>query len=95
MGVFIQVTTVIGSITVKKANGTLFDPADSMEIEVHRLRPNFSIVTSATAMDKDSTGTYHFDFQTANQENGDYRFVYIATDGTRISKGDDFFRVAE
>ncbi len=94
MSVLIVGSTAICSITVnKKSDGSLTDPATSMNVEVYCTRPTYSAVISAVAMEKDSTGTYHYDFQTVDRARGDYRVEYIATDGTRISKGSEEFEV--
>ena len=78
--------TVICSLEVKDDAGAYFDPATSMNIVINRLIPFAAIITS-TAMSKDSTGKYHYDFQTSSSEisKGKYQAIYTATDGTRIT----------
>ena len=83
--------TVICSVTVKNASGTLQDPATSMNIVINRTYPNGAEVVASTAMTKDSIGTYHYDFATVGQVKGDYEAVYTATDGTRITIEKDTF----
>ncbi len=85
--------TAVCSITVKDDDGTLTDPANSMKIVINKLTPSFSEVISSTSMTKDSTGTYHYDFQTASKDKGDYEVIYTSTDGTRISDGDDTLKI--
>ena len=75
--------TIICSITVKDG-ATLTDPATSMNISIYD--PQGGINISSTAMTKDSTGTYHYDYATASLTlMGVYSVVYTATDGTRIT----------
>ena len=84
--------TVICSITTKDKNGALQDAATSMNIVIDRLSPNYlADIISSTAMTKDSTGTYHYDFASASKAEGKYKITYTATDGTRITKQTDTF----
>ncbi len=83
--------TVICSITVKNSAGTLVDPATSMNIVVTQLTPVYGTKVTSTAMTKDSTGTYHYDCQTAGYTQGQYETEYIATDGSRITRTKDTF----
>lgn len=83
--------TVICSITVKDADANLQDPVTSMKIVIDRVKPNFTNIVSSTAMTKDSTGTYHYDFQTSSVTIGTYEIEYTATDGSRISIQKDEF----
>jgi len=83
---------VICSITVKNSSGTLTDPATSMNIVIDRKSPNYEAnIVSSTAMTKDSTGTYHYDFATASKEVGTHEVIFTATDGTRITIEKDTF----
>jgi len=82
--------TVICSITVKDSDGNLSDPATSMNIQIQG--PG-GVAVSSTAMTKDSTGTYHYDFNTSGQGAGDYTITYTATDGTRVSIQTDTFHL--
>ena len=78
--------TVICSITVRDSDGDLQDAATSMNIVIDCLIPSYSAdIVSSTSMGKDSTGTYHYDFASASNEAGQYRIIYTATDGTRIT----------
>ncbi|MCK9524504.1 MAG: hypothetical protein M0R49_01060 [Limnochordia bacterium] len=84
--------TVIASITVKNSSDTLVDPATSMKIEV--IGPNTYVpVLAATAMTKDSTGTYHYDIQTSGYTKGTYTIHYISTDSTRITIQTEYFKL--
>jgi len=82
--------TVICSIIVKDSGGTPQDPVTSMTITI---KWDDTIVINAVAMTKDSTGTYHYDFQTATQPAKKYEVTYIATNGTRISIEKDTFEI--
>ena len=86
--------TILCSITVTD-DGTLADPATSMNISCEGQKPELSAasVLAATAMTKDSTGTYHYDLQTAGFNKGTYLIKYIATDGTKISITTDTFEL--
>ena len=88
---FQRAETVICSILVKNSADTLTDPATSMVIEITDPEGRY-VVAAATAMTKDTTGTYHYDYTPAsNAVLGVYRIRYTATDGTRVSIGlDDF-----
>lgn len=90
MAVFRKLATVILEIEVYNQSNQLVDPATSMKITVNNSSVNRIEVDSAD-MVKDSTGKYHYDFQTANAGRGDYGVTFIDTDGSRISCGDDRF----
>ena len=77
--------TVICSIEVRNAAGTLVDPSTSMQIAIDWIKPNFGNIITATNMTKDSTGKYHYDFASAGKQAGSYQVIYTATDGTRIT----------
>lgn len=84
--------TVICSCEVKDSAGALKDPT-TMAIIINRKSPIFANVQASTTMIKDSTGKYHYDFQTPAMSLGDYEVVYKATDGTRISIEKDNFKM--
>ena len=88
MAIFEIGETVICTITVKNADGTLTEPSTSMKIEVGLL-PSVADVVSSTNMEKDSTGLYHYDFQSSGEAYGNYIITYTATDGTRITIQED------
>lgn len=86
MAVFEIGETVICSVEVKNSAGTLVDPATSMKIGIDQTKPALaSIIADTTDMTKDSTGKYHYDFQSSSTTKGDYRVTYKATDGTRVT----------
>jgi len=85
--------TIICSVEVTDAAGDYADPATSMNIEIYLVSP-YTVVVSSTAMSKDSTGHYHYDFQSASKVTGDYRVKYIATDGTRITIETEDFKLS-
>jgi len=84
--------TVVCSITVKDSDGTLTDPATSMNISAEQISP-YSAVLSSTSMTKDSTGTYHYDLQTSTFAIGNYKVIYTATNSSRITKHTDTFNL--
>lgn len=93
MDEFYKGDTIICNRNVKNDAGTYVDPATSMQIQIDRIAPHNSFILAATNMTKDSTGKYHYDFQTTSMSVGEYEATYIATDGTRISQEKDRFRV--
>lgn len=91
MKTFQRPETVICSITVKTAAGVLTDPDTSMTITI--TDTNGTVKVNASAMTKDSTGTYHYDYTPASDATlGRYTIKYTATDGTRVTNQlDDFY----
>ena len=83
--------SVICSVEIKDDNAVLKDPATSMNIVIDQLKPSFENIITSTAMTKDSTGKYHYDFASAGKAAGEYQAVYTATDGTRITIEKDKF----
>ena len=83
--------TIICNRNIKNAAGTLTDPATSMNIAINRTDATLEGIVSSTAMTKDSTGTYHYDFASSGKFAGGYEVVYTATDGTRITITKDTF----
>jgi uncharacterized protein YfaS (alpha-2-macroglobulin family) len=91
--IFQRNETVICSITVKTAAGVLTDPITSVTITITN-PAGTAIVTSAN-MTKDSTGTYHYDYNpVVDAALGNYDVHYIATDGSRITIQDDNFSLS-
>jgi uncharacterized protein YfaS (alpha-2-macroglobulin family) len=87
---FQRAETVICTITIKTAAGVLTDPATSIKIDI--VNPIGVSAVTATAMTKDSTGNYHYDYSpTADAVLGPYRIKYTATDGTRVTIQADSF----
>jgi len=90
MSVFDCGETIICSIEVKDDDGVLKDPATSMNIVI--TDPQNGEVVASTAMTKDSTGKYHYDYATVSATlHGAYTAKYTATDGTRITIEKDTF----
>ncbi len=83
--------TVICSCLVKNTSGVLTNPANSMKITIYDSANGAEI--NNVDMVKDSTGTYHYDFQTASAFKGKYTVNYVAIDGTRISIETDTFEL--
>ena len=81
--------TIICSVEVKNSGGTLTDPATSMKITIIG---TFAVVDNVS-MVKDSTGKYHYDFDSTGKQVGVYNAEFIATDGSRISKQRDSFNL--
>ena len=80
--------TVICSIEVRDADGNLADPSTSMNITITDNKNGCEV--ESQSMTKDSTGKYHYDWNTsADSILGIYYVVYTATDGSRISIGKD------
>lgn len=82
--------TVICSIDVRDGDGVLKDPATSMNIEINVPKFKTNVIAS-TAMAHDSTGKYHYDYDSSNALAGDYEAKYTATDGARITIDKDRF----
>jgi len=76
--------TVICRVEVRNAAGALYDPATSMKITITDNKNGTEV--DGVAMTPDSTGLYHYDWQTsAVTAGGVYYMIYKATNGTRIS----------
>lgn len=87
--------TVICSCEVKDDAGAYKDPITSMQIKINCTKPSNHSILAATAMTKDSTGKYHYDFASASNLAGTYEAVYTATDGSRITIEKDIFDLEE
>lgn len=86
--------TVVCSIVITNAAGTAVSPADSMKISIYN--PQNSAVVDAQGMDEDSTGNWHYDYLSASTVlHGEYKVVYTADDGTRITKEVDYFNLED
>lgn len=86
-------TTIICDILVKDDDGALQDAATTMKIKIDKNDGNFEVILALTNMDNDSTGTYHYDFQTAGKDRGQYIILYVATDGSRLSYEPALFKL--
>ena len=92
MRTYIKGETVICLATVKDSEGTLSDPSTSFEITI--INPEGIEVIADVAMLKDSTGEYHYDYNSSLSNSvGTYTAVYTATDGTRVSIAKHEFKV--
>lgn len=90
MKTFQRAETVICSILVYNSSDELTDPATSMKIDI--TNPVGTSVVTATAMTKDDTGTYHYDYTpAADAMLGKYKVKYTATDSTRVTIQNDSF----
>ena len=79
--------TVICSCEVRDDAGTLKDPATSMTITIYDTNIN------GVTMTKDSTGKYHYDFDSTGKAGVTYTVYYKATDGSRITITKDEFKL--
>jgi uncharacterized protein YfaS (alpha-2-macroglobulin family) len=87
---FQRAETVVCSILIKTAALVLTDPATSIKIDI--TNPVGTSVVTATAMTKDTTGTYHYDYSPASDAVlGTYKVKYTAVDGTRTTIQNDTF----
>ena len=69
---------------------TLVDPATSMRITI--TDNNNKLEVDNQDMIKDSTGKYHYDYQSlVAGVAGKCEVIYTDTDGSRVSKGTDTF----
>ena len=84
MALFYVGSTVICSIEITK-DGALYSPATSTNITIDQSSPLARNVITSTAMTPDSTGKFHYDFDSTGQSRGVYLATYIATDGARIT----------
>lgn len=88
--IFQRNETIICSIVIKDANSDLADPETSIMIDI--INQEETIVVNATAMTRDSIGTYHYDYNPASDAMlGLYHVKYTAIDGTRITIKNDSF----
>jgi len=80
--------TVICSVTIRNADGDLYDPSTSTKITITDNQK--SIKVNNQDMTKDETGEYHYDWDTSSLSlAGIYTVLYKATDGSRISIEED------
>ena len=84
--------TVVCSVEVRTSAGVLTSPATSMTITI--VDPGEVAIATNAAMTEDSTGNYHYDYNSASTAaSGVYRVTYKATDGTRITMQKDTFEL--
>lgn len=90
--IFQREETVVLSVEIKNAaSGSYTDPSTMV---IHIYTPSGSSVIGGSAMTKDSTGNYHYDFTPGTADaTGTYTVVYTATTGARVAKRKDHFAV--
>jgi len=72
----------------------VYDPVTSVLIYVY-IEGTTAPLVNGVAMTKESTGIYTYDFQTASQDAGNYRWTCKATDGVKIAIKDRLFKVVK
>lgn len=82
--------TVVLKATIKKS-GALYDPATSVKVLVY-LQSSITALVD-TEVTKETTGVYPYDLATTNYAADKYRFRFVATDGTKITKKDGAFEL--
>ena len=83
--------TVILSIEIRDDASVLKAPATSMNILIDQTSPVGKNVIASTTMVNDSTGKYHYDYDSSDASEGTYEAKYTATDGARITIEKDTF----
>ena len=84
--------TVICSVEIKDDAGAYKNPATSTTISIDQLSPVYKVdVVASTNMTNDSTGKYHYDFDSAGIQAGTYRVNFRAADGLRITQTKENF----
>ena len=93
MAIFKKRGTIVCSIEVETyGTTTKVSPATSMNIVI--TNPINTEVVPSTAMDEDATGEFHHDYTPGSSAlRGKYIVDYTATDGDRVSTGEDEFEV--
>jgi len=92
MKVYQQGETAMVYFVVTKS-GALYDPSTSVTCSIWL--PSGTLDVNASAMTKESTGKYYYDYQTASKALGVYRARCTATDGTPITIEEGFFEVQQ
>ena len=91
----IQGSTVIPKLTIKDADGVLFDPDTSTKITITE-KDSETEVVSDQDMTQVSTGIYTYDWKSpANATIDRYCIEYTTIDGTRTTKLKDAFNLVE
>ena len=94
MDVFQIGETVVVSHNVQKKTANVwadYDPTTSIVVSI--FTPAGVEDVASAAMTKDSTGNYHYDYQSASKSAGVYRARTTDTDSTRITKKDGYFEL--
>lgn len=90
MAKFERQETVVLSIEVTDADGTKTNPATTMNITI--TDPAGTAQANDTEMANDTTGEFHYDFTAGSTGMlGRYDVLYIATDGSRVTRHRDTF----
>lgn len=80
--------TVICSVKIYDLDGNLADPSTSMKITITDSEDTKKV--DNVDMDRDGTGEYHYDWNTAEiTETGRYKVFYTAIEGIRKSIKED------
>lgn len=79
---FIISETVIIELTIKDKNGNLYDPATSVKMTLTDIRD--TVLVDDQSMVKDSTGQYHYDFDSDDYAEGAYIVICRMVDGSRL-----------
>ena len=74
--------------------GAVYDPVTSVLIYVY-IKGTTAPLVNGVAMSKEDIGIYTYNFQTAAQAAGKYRWTAKATDGVKIAIKDRLFKVVK
>lgn len=87
--------TVTASIEITNASGTKVDPATSVKATFQLRYSPYTKTVDDQAMTKDATGEYHYDWNSSEADSplGEYKVVYKAVDGSRVTKQTDYFKL--
>ena len=72
----------------------MYDPVTSVLIYVY-IEGTSTPLVDGVAMSKEDIGIYTYNFQTAAQDAGKYRWTCKATDGVKIAIKDRLFKVVK
>ncbi len=86
-------TVVCSHNTQKKTANVWADYSPATSIVISIFTPAGVEDITGTAMTNDSTGNYHYDYQSAGKSAGVYRARTADTDSTRITKKDGYFEL--
>lgn len=88
MANFLVGETAICSVEVRNQNNVLVNP---ISVTITISTRTGTKVNNATMLPPDSTGKYHYDYFAT--ERGTFSVIFTATDGSRVSKTTDNFKV--
>ena len=83
--------TIICSLEVRNASNTLVDPSTSIKITLYGHTSTGVIDVNMT---KDSTGKYHYDFDSTGKAVGNYWAIFTAVDSNRTTTENSNFLIA-